>query len=606
MNIKKRLEQLKEDGEANFGKALMKGMEEATVDLKLPVSVLHKISEKIDGVEDGAERNLAISEVYKQLKEQGIDADKLEGLSAKDFALYRHEHKEFGVLLEKIVDHFNILAKKTEVVETNVLDKLGRERKSIAGQVDSIEEKIGTITDDFQRVALNTNEKLTNLEKALVETVIGREKVFDVKDKRIVNVATPKEFKDAANKLYVDTMVQSSRTGYAGASAFIDLMDVPASYAEQAGKTVMVNETEDGLIFSAGSGGAGVETLTAGDGILVDNSDPANPIVSLDGSLGDYVAKIGDTMTGNLSLPSLTFQPTYTVTGTETQGTRYWDAANHTTSVVLENGVILQDGQEVHIYAKNVSGGAIANGQAVSITVNNGSFVAVTKTDLANITTAYNFTGIATQDLAKNEFGYITIAGKVNDINTYGWNEGDTLYVSGTAGVLTNVMPSAPTPIIKVGVVVYKHALHGSILVQRSITHRLQDLSDVNGTPLSSTGQIAVWNDTSKYFDFTSNVNDFLVKNEATTADISDSTDKRYVTDAQLSVIENTSGTNTGDQDLSGLLPITGGIMQGAIQAYANASGGTNMEVPNVLYGTGDAPSPTGVLEGTIFIKYTL
>lgn len=35
---------------------------------------------------------------------------------------------------------------------------------------------------------------------------------------------------------------------------------------------------------------------------------------------------------------------------------------------------------------------------------------------------------------------------------------------------------------------------------------------------------------------------------DATTADISDSTDKRYVTDAQLVVIGNTSGTNTGDQ----------------------------------------------------------
>lgn len=35
---------------------------------------------------------------------------------------------------------------------------------------------------------------------------------------------------------------------------------------------------------------------------------------------------------------------------------------------------------------------------------------------------------------------------------------------------------------------------------------------------------------------------------DATTADIADSADKRYVTDAQLTVIGNTSGTNTGDQ----------------------------------------------------------
>jgi hypothetical protein len=34
---------------------------------------------------------------------------------------------------------------------------------------------------------------------------------------------------------------------------------------------------------------------------------------------------------------------------------------------------------------------------------------------------------------------------------------------------------------------------------------------------------------------------------DATTADIADSTDKRYVTDAQLVVVGNTSGTNTGD-----------------------------------------------------------
>ncbi|MBT6765446.1 MAG: hypothetical protein HOA90_13040, partial [Prolixibacteraceae bacterium] len=40
---------------------------------------------------------------------------------------------------------------------------------------------------------------------------------------------------------------------------------------------------------------------------------------------------------------------------------------------------------------------------------------------------------------------------------------------------------------------------------------------------------------------------------DATTADISASTNKNYVTDAQKVVIENTSGANTGDQDLSSL-----------------------------------------------------
>lgn len=40
---------------------------------------------------------------------------------------------------------------------------------------------------------------------------------------------------------------------------------------------------------------------------------------------------------------------------------------------------------------------------------------------------------------------------------------------------------------------------------------------------------------------------------DATTADIADSTNKRYVTDAQLTVIGNTSGTNTGDNAVNSL-----------------------------------------------------
>lgn len=45
---------------------------------------------------------------------------------------------------------------------------------------------------------------------------------------------------------------------------------------------------------------------------------------------------------------------------------------------------------------------------------------------------------------------------------------------------------------------------------------------------------------------------------DATTADIASSVDKRYVTDAQLTVIENTSGTNTGDQNLFSTIAVSG------------------------------------------------
>ena len=54
---------------------------------------------------------------------------------------------------------------------------------------------------------------------------------------------------------------------------------------------------------------------------------------------------------------------------------------------------------------------------------------------------------------------------------------------------------------------------------------------------------------------------------DATTADIAASTDKNYVTDAELTVLQNTSNTNTGDQTLTGL-----GMYKGVYQITTTGS----------------------------------
>jgi hypothetical protein len=81
---------------------------------------------------------------------------------------------------------------------------------------------------------------------------------------------------------------------------------------------------------------------------------------------------------------------------------------------------------------------------------------------------------------------------------------------------------------------------------------------------------------------------------DATTSDIADSTNKRYVTDAQLVVIGNTSGTNTGDNatnsQYSGL----------ATSKQDTLVSGTNIKTINStsLLGSGDieiSASPSGV-----------
>ncbi|MBK7885116.1 MAG: hypothetical protein IPJ81_16025 [Chitinophagaceae bacterium] len=57
---------------------------------------------------------------------------------------------------------------------------------------------------------------------------------------------------------------------------------------------------------------------------------------------------------------------------------------------------------------------------------------------------------------------------------------------------------------------------------------------------------------------------------DATTADIAASSNKNYVTDAQQAVINNTSGINTGDQDLSGLQSLDADLTDISALAPAN------------------------------------
>lgn len=164
-----------------------------------------------------------------------------------------------------------------------------------------------------------------------------------------------------------------------------------------------------------------------------------------------------------------------------------WNQTDGTFDMGLLNDVTLQAGQELHLYGK--ASGAIGNGQAVMFAGVEGDHLLFSLADrtIINANPEY-FIGVSTQDLADNQFGYITILGKVRDLDTTGYTMGATLYYnseSETDGLLTETMPTAPNAKIIVAAVVRVHITQGTLMVRPHVMPELHALQDVQITSIA-------------------------------------------------------------------------------------------------------------------------
>ncbi len=134
------------------------------------------------------------------------------------------------------------------------------------------------------------------------------------------------------------------------------------------------------------------------------------------------------------------------ITPSNVLGTTYWDDAEHTIATILDpaNGVVLQHGAELYVRCVNKTGSTILNGNAVYVSGAQGNRPKCILARADAITTTAVI-GVTTQDIANNAEGFVTLIGDVHGVNTTGFLEGDTLYLSSTvAGQLTNIAPSSP------------------------------------------------------------------------------------------------------------------------------------------------------------------
>lgn len=161
-------------------------------------------------------------------------------------------------------------------------------------------------------------------------------------------------------------------------------------------------------------------------------------------------------------------------TGNVDRGQIVWNTTEDTMDITMGDGVVQQVGFETYMRVKNDTGSQINNGEVVGFVGVNGE-IEVAPYIANNTANELYFVGVATHDMPDQDIGPVTLYGKVRGLDTTGpgaetWNVGDILYVSPTtAGLMTNVRPTAPNAVIAVAAVITVDATDGEIMVRPTV-----------------------------------------------------------------------------------------------------------------------------------------
>ena len=184
-------------------------------------------------------------------------------------------------------------------------------------------------------------------------------------------------------------------------------------------------------------------------------------------ALGKLQAQINVRIQTNSEAQLKTLQITGGATLTNNEGNLTWNDTDKTLEFPVNADVTVQIGQEQLTYVKASEN--ILNGEVVyaSGAVGASGVIEVTKFIADGSINEIQVLGIATQDISLNGFGFITTFGKVRNIDTSAYSDGDILYASAaSAGLLTATKPSAPNLAIPVAIVINSHAVNGTLMVR--------------------------------------------------------------------------------------------------------------------------------------------
>ena len=203
-----------------------------------------------------------------------------------------------------------------------------------------------------------------------------------------------------------------------------------------------------------------------------------------------------------------------------------------------DTGIVLTASKEM-VAVINKTGATITKGSIVYLksSSSSGTHPEILLADADTEATSSKTLGATYEDILNDAVGYVVTSGEVDNLNTTAYNIGDKLWLSQTAGQVTTTPPTQPAHTVFIGTVTRSQNTNGRVLYAIQNGYELGELHNVLLTSPANNNALVYESSTT------------IWKNKAlTTAEVADSTNKRYVTDANLTVIGNTSGTNTGDQ----------------------------------------------------------
>jgi hypothetical protein len=164
-----------------------------------------------------------------------------------------------------------------------------------------------------------------------------------------------------------------------------------------------------------------------------------------------------------------------------TDGSMSWSDTDGTVALRLKGGnVISKLGETQHLRVYNNTGVSMAKGKVVYVTGSQGQRLTVALADADTELLSKDTIGITAEAISDQAEGFIIIAGVLTNISTTGFLDGDTVFLSQTAGSYTNIAPADPAHLVILGFVVKGGSGGaGSIYVKVDNGYELEELHNV-------------------------------------------------------------------------------------------------------------------------------